>query len=186
MAWDVALTAVLLSIGAIALPYNSEKRKVEENAKDLRVSFAMATGASGFYLFLSGVAVSFIWPFALASGVYNVLFGGIATLGGLVTIAGSAALARNVDPRPITYFAAVAAILAVVDAYAIVKYSLTSAPFLAALSYLSFAAPAMLSIPAAHFGTRRWRLIFAVFAFLFAAAWIYQAASFTLAHLNPA
>ncbi len=185
MAWDVALTAVLIAIGSVALPYNSEKRKVEETAKDMRVSFALATGASGFYLFLSGIAISFLWPFESASGVYNVLFGGIATLGGLVVIAGSVVLARNLDPGPITYFAAVAGIYAIVDAYAIVKHSLTNSPFLSALGYLSFAAPAILSVPAAYFGKRRWRLIFAVFAFLFAAAWLYMAANFTLAHLKP-
>lgn len=186
MAWDVALTAVLLSTGAIALPYNAEKRKVEETARDLRISFAIATGASGFYLFLSGVAIGFIWPFTLDSGVYNVLFGGIAALGGLVTIAGSMILAKNVDPRPVTYFAAVAGIYALVDAYGMMKYSLTSSPSLAALGYLSFTASAIFSVPAAQFGGRRWRLIFAVFAVAFAAAWLYQATNFTVAHLNPA
>jgi uncharacterized membrane protein len=186
MAWDVALIAVVLGIGAIALPFNSQRRRVEDTARDLRVSFAITTGSAGFYLFLSGVAITFIWPFALTSGVYNVLFGGIATLGGLVTLAGSVALAKNVDLRPVTYFATVAGIYAIVDAYAMIKYNLTSSPPLSALSYLSFAAPAILSVPAAHFEDRRWRLIFAVFAFLFAAAWLYQAANFTLAHLNPA
>jgi uncharacterized membrane protein len=186
MAWDVALIAVVLGIGAIALPFNSQKRRVEDMARDLRISFAITTGSAGFYLFLSGVAISFIWPFALTSGVYNVLFGGIATLGGLVTLAGSAALAKNVDLRPVTYFAAVTGMYAIVDAYAMMKYNLTSSPSLCALSYLSFAAPAILSVPAAHLEDRRWRLIFAVFAFLFAAAWLYQAANFTLAHLNPA
>jgi uncharacterized membrane protein len=186
MAWDVALTAVLLGIGAVALPCNSQKRQVEDTARDLRISFAIATGSAGFYLFLSGVAISFIWPFALTSGVYNVLFGGMATLGGLVTLAGSVALAKNVDLRPVTYFAAVTGIYAIVDAYGMIKYNLTSSPFLSALGYLSFAAPAILSVPAAHFEDRRWRLVFAVFAFLFAAAWLYQAANFTLAHLNPA
>jgi uncharacterized membrane protein len=155
-------------------------------ARDLRISFAITAGAAGFYLFLSGVAISFIWPFTITSGVYNVLFGGIATLGGLVTLTGSVALAKNVDPRPIAYFAAVTGVYAIVDAYAMVKYSLTSSPYLSALGYLSFAAPAILSVPAAHLKDRRWRLIFAVFAFLFAAAWFYQAANFTLAHLNPA
>jgi uncharacterized membrane protein len=186
MAWDVALTAVLLGIGAIALPYNSQKRQVEDTARDLRIGFAITGGAAGFYLFLSGVAIGFIWPFALSAGVYNVLFGGIAALGGLVTLAGSAALAKNADLRPVTYFAAVTGIYAIVDAYGMIKYNLTSSPFLSALGYLSFAAPAILSVPAAHFEDRRWRLIFAVFAFLFAAAWLYQAANFTLAHLNPA
>jgi len=186
MAWDVALTAVLLGIGAIALPYNSQNRQVEDKARNLRIGLAIAAGAAGFYLFISGLAISFLWPFSLANGVYNVLFGGVATLGGLVTLAGSVTLAKNVDPRPITFFAAVVGLYAIIDAYAMMKYSLTSSPLLAALGYLSFAAPAILSVPTAHFGKKHWRVIFAVFAFLFAIAWLYQAANFTLAHLNPA
>ena len=96
--------------------------------------------------------------------MYNVLFGGIAALGGLLALAGSAALALNVDLRPITYFASVVGIYAIVDAYEIIKYSLTSSPWVAALGYLGFAAPAILSVPIAYFGDKRWRIIFAVFA----------------------
>jgi uncharacterized membrane protein len=186
MAWDVCLSAILLGIGAIALPYNSSDHRVEEKARGLRIGFSIAAGVAGFYLALSGIIISYLWPFTIANGVYNVLFGGLATLGGLVLLAGSLALAKNVDLRPITYFATFAGLYAVVDAYAITVYNLTSAPLLAALGYLSFAAPAIFSVPAAQFGNRRWRIVFAGFAFLFAAAWLYQAANFTLAHLNPA
>jgi uncharacterized membrane protein len=121
----------------------------------------------------------------LANGVYNILFGGIAVLGGLVLLAGSAALFTNANLRPVAYFAAIVGIYAVVDAYAILMNSLTRDPAISALAYLSFAVPAVLSVPAAHLEDKRWRIVFAVFAFLFAAAWLFEAGSFTLEHLAP-
>jgi uncharacterized membrane protein len=185
MAWDVAISGVLLAVGSIALRYNSLTASIEEESRQLKLGFAVALGACGFYLFLSGVAISFIWPFSISGGVYNVLFGGIATLGGIVLLAGALAFFLNADLRPVTYLAAVAGLYSVVDAYAIASNGLTSSPWLAALGYLSFAAPAFLSVPAAHSKSKLWRWLFTVFAFVFAAAWLYQAANFTLAHLQP-
>jgi uncharacterized membrane protein len=185
MAWDVAVSGVLLAVGSIALRYNSLTASIEEESRQLKLGFAIAIGACGFYLFLSGVVISFIWPFTISGGVYNVLFGGIASLGGLVLLAGAFALFLNANLRPVTYLAAIAGLYSVVDAYAIVTNGLTSSPLLAALGYLSFAAPAFLSVPAAHSKSRLWRWLFTVFALVFAAAWLYQAANFTLAHLQP-
>lgn len=89
------------------------------------------------------------------------------------------------DLKPVTYLAALVGLYAVVDAMAIVHYGLTSAPVLSALGYLSFAAPAFLSVPAAHLEDKRWRTIFVIFSSLFAIAWLYQAANFTWLHLQP-
>jgi len=186
MAWDVAVSGVLLAVGSIALRFKTLTASIEEESRQLKLGFAIAIGACGFYLFLSGVAISFIWPFTISSGVYNVLFGGIASLGGLVLLAGAFALFLNADLRPVSYLAAVAGLYAVVDAYAIISNSLTNSPLLAALGYLSFTAPAVLSIPATHAKSKWWRWLFAIFALVFAAAWLYQAANFTLAHLQLA
>ena len=185
MAWDVALSAILLGLGALSLPYNSQEGRVEDKARGSRLGFAIMLGAGGAYLFLSGSLIGFMWPFALSNGVYNVLFGGIAALGGLLLLGGSVALALNANLRPVTYVAAVVGLYGVVDAYAIIAYSLTREPLLSALGYLSFSGAAVLSVPAALFGNKRWRLVFAVFAFLFAIAWMYQAANFTFGHLKP-
>jgi uncharacterized membrane protein len=185
MAWDVAMSGILLAVGAMTLRYDALTPSIQEKERQLKVGFAVAVGACGFYLFLSGVAISFIWPFAISGGVYNVLFGGIATLGGLVLLAVSFAVFLNADLRPVTYLAAIAGVYSIIDAYAIVSQGLTDAPLLAALGYLSFAAPAFLSVPAAHSENKVWRWLFAIFALLFAVAWLYQAANFTLAHLQP-
>ncbi len=185
MAWDVSLSAFLLCMGAIMLHYNAQSGLVDEKTGDSRRGFAIAAGAAGFYLFLSGMVISFSWPLALSSGVYNVLFGGIATLGGLVLLTGAITLFLNANLKPISYFAAVVGLYAFVDAYSMLKYSLTSAPLLSALGYLSFAAPALLSVPATHLANKWWRWLFGIFSLLFAVAWLYQAANFTYAHLNP-
>jgi hypothetical protein len=53
------------------------------------------------------------------------------------------------------------------------------------LGYLGFAAPAILSVPATHLASKWWRYLFVIFAFLFAAVWLIEAATFTMAHLKP-
>ena len=183
MAWDVGASGVLLVAAAILLRSSAPPASAEQKDRSVQVGFAASIGACGFYLFLSGVAISLMWPFAISGGVYNVLFGGIATLGGLVLLAGSLAVFLKADLRPVTYLAAIAGLYAVVDAYGIYKYGLTSNPLLAALGYLSFAAPAFLSVPVAHSKNKLWRWLFVIFAILFAAAWLYQAANFTYMHL---
>ncbi len=185
MAWDVAISGILLAAAAITLRYKPSTALIEEKERHLRLGFAAAIAACGSYLLLSGLIISFTWPFAISSGVYNVLFGGIATLGGLVLLAGAIVLFFNANPRPVAYFAAIVGLYGVVDAYAILTYELTSAPLLSALGYLSFVAPALLSIPAAHLENKWWKRLFIVFLILFAAAWLYQGANFTIAHLNP-
>ena len=185
MAWTVAISGFLLAVGSIVLRDNASTAQTDTKSQSLKRGFAVAIGACGVYLFLSGVAISFIWPFTISSGVYNVLFGGIATLGGLVLLAGAVALFLNADLRPTSYLAAVAGLYAAVDAYAIISNNLTSSPLLAALGYLSFTAPAVLYIPATHAKNKWWQYLFTIFALLFAAAWLYQATNFTLAHLQP-
>jgi uncharacterized membrane protein len=185
MAWDVAISGILLAVGAIAVRYKGSSESNEQKGKSLQNGFAVALAGCGFYLLVTGIGISFTWPFEIASGVYNVLFGGIATLGGLVLLTGSIVILLKADLRPVTYLAAGAGAYSVIDAYAIVHYGLTSSPFLAALGYLSFAAPAFLSVPAAHSDNKLWKWLFVLFALLFAAAWFYQAADFTFAHLQP-
>jgi uncharacterized membrane protein len=185
MAWDVAVSGVLLAVGAIKLHYHSSTASIDEKDSKLQMGFAAAIGACGFYLFTAGADISFTWPFTLSGGVYNVLFGGIATLGGLLLLAVSLTLFLKADLRFAAYFAAIVGLYSVIDAYAIIHYGLTNAPLLAALGYLSFAAPAFLSVPATHSENKLWRWLFVLFAILFAVAWLYQAANFTLDHLVP-
>lgn len=111
------------------------------------------------------------------------LFGGISAFGGLVLIVASIALFLNSSLKMISYLAAVIGLYAAVDALGIYNFGLTSAPLLATLGYLFFTAVSFLSVPAAYLGNRWVRALFVLFAFIFAIAWLYQAANFTWAHL---
>lgn len=195
MAWDIVISAVLLGIAALRLPYKASSDSVEERGKNLRLGFAAAIGAAGLYLFITGIAISVTWPFgfpyggqftppAYVGGQYNILFGGVAALGGLALLAASVALFFNASLSTVSYFAVVAGLYAVVDAYAMISARLTKAPELSALGYLAFTAAAFLSVPATHSDNKWLRRLFAVFAFLFAIAWLYEAANFTLGHLG--
>jgi len=185
MAWDIVVSAVLLGVAALRLPYKASSDSVEEGGKNLRIGFAAAIGASGLYLFITGMAISFTWPFSMSGGVYNILFGGVAALGGLVLLATSVALFLNAGLSAVSYFAVVVGLYSVVGAIAMVNYRLTTSPELSALGYLSFAAASLLSVPATHSDNKWLRWLFAVFAFLFAIAWLYQATNFTWRHLLP-
>lgn len=185
MAWDVAISAVLIGVAALRLPYKASSDSVEEGGKNLRMGLAGAIGLTGLYLFIAGLGIGFVWSFpTTSSGAnYNVLFGGVSALSGLALIATSLALFFNGGMQAVSYLAAVVGIYAVIDAYSMVKVSLTSTPMLAALSFLAFSVTAFLSVPATHTDNKWLRRLFAVVAFLFAIAWIYEAANITLGHL---
>jgi len=189
MAWDIVVSATLIGIAAIRLPYKASSDSVEEGGKNLRIGFSAALGASGLYLFITGIAISFMWPFGsrtapYAGSAYNVLFGGVAAIGGLVLLATALALFFNAGLSAVSYFALIAGLYALVDAYAIITLRLTRSPEVSFLGYLSFAIAAILSVPATHSDNKMLRWLFAVLAFLFAIAWLFQATLFTLGHLG--
>ncbi len=189
MAWTVVAAATLIGFAALRLRYKASTDTVDEDNKKLRTGFAGAIGACGVYLFITGLAIGFIWPFGSRTAPYggsyaNVLFGGVATLGGLVLLATAAALYFNAGLSVVSYFAAVAGVYAAVDAYAILSLWVTKQPVVSALGYLSFTAAGFLSVPATHSDNIWLRRLFMIFAFLFALAWLIQAVTFTLGHLG--
>jgi uncharacterized membrane protein len=113
------------------------------------------------------------------------LFGGVGALGGLVLLSVSAALLLRRGLQACSYFAAVLGVYLIADAYSIFTYPLTSDPTKATLVYLAPAAALLLSVPAVHIENKWSRWIWAIFAFLFAAAWLYFAWTTTLSHLHP-
>lgn len=58
MGWDIVISAVLLAATALLLPYKASSGSVEPEGRNLRVGFAAALGASGLYLFITGIAIS--------------------------------------------------------------------------------------------------------------------------------
>ena len=186
MMWVIVGSAVSLGIMALRLPYKASSDSFEEEGRNLRRGLATTIGLSGFYLFITGIAHYFLWPYAtLSGGVYNLLFGGAATIGGLVLIGVSAALFLNGGLRAISYFAVVMGLYLIVNAASMVNYKLTRDPILSALLYLAPAAAAFLSIPYTHIDNKLVKWLFAIFAFLYGVAWLYFAANTTIGHLKP-
>ena len=185
MMWSIVASGVLLGIAMLRLPYKASSDSVEDKGNNLATGLAISLGAAGLYLFVTGIAISLTWPYgAISGGVYNVLFGGAAALGGLVLLAGSVALFLNRGLQAVSYFAVVVGLYLIVDAISILNYQLTREPTLSALLYLAPAAATFLSVPATHLDNKWLRWLFAIFAFLFAIAWLIFASQVTLGHLE--
>jgi len=191
MMWSIVASGIMLGVAAFRLPYNASSDTIEEQGKGLGKGLGLALGLSGFYLFITGLATSLQWPYAFSNGIYNVLFGGAAALGGLVILSAAAALYFGHGLQATSYFALVAGIYLIVDAYSIMLYStdtvrITREPLLSALLYLAPAAAMILSVPAMHIQNKYARWVFGIFAFIFAIAWLYFAYTTTTGHLKPA
>lgn len=182
VAWTVGASAVLIAIAAIKLPYKASTGSVPEEAKSSRMSLAVALGATGLFLFLNGLFVSFTGPFP---DYATITFGGATTLGGLVVLATSAALYFNVSLKYVSYFAVIMGLFIATDAYALISYELTRNPLLAGLAYLSAAAPLISSVVAVHTDNKYIRWLFALASLIFAVAWLYEGFEFTMGHLEP-
>ncbi len=195
MAWTVGISAILIGIALLKLRYNPATDSIEDDGKKNRLGFSFALGGAGLYLFITGLAISLTWPLGTGSpwgqqfvaptysgGQFNVLFGGIATLGGLLLVAVAVAMFYNAGFSVISYFAAVAGAYGLVDAAIFLGKNYTKTPWLAALGYIGFAAAAFLTVPATHSTNPNMRKIAAIFAFLFAAVWLIQGLMFTTSH----
>ena len=60
MAWDVAISGILLAAAAITLRYKPSTALIEEKERHLRLGFAAAIASCGSYLLLSGLIISFL------------------------------------------------------------------------------------------------------------------------------
>jgi uncharacterized membrane protein len=185
MTWSIVATAFLLSVAGLRLPFRASSGSVDKDGEGTRVGLAITLGATGVYLFITGLSISIRWPFTIAGGVYNVLFGGSASLAGLLLLTASASLFLNQGLRIVSYFAVILGLYLVVDAASIFHYGLTTNPPLSTVYFLAPAVTAFLSIPAFHTDNKRLRWIFTVAAFLFALLWLYNAANTTWVHLAP-
>lgn len=185
MAWTIGVIGVLLGTAAVRLPYKASTGSVPEEAKNMRMAYSIALGATGFYLFINGLYISFTGALGTFVDHWPVLFGGAATLGGLIVVAAAVALYKNVSLSIVSYFAGIIGAYLAVDAFAILDYGLTRNPLLAALGYLSASGALWGSTIGINSDKKYLRWLFAVLAVIFAVAWLYQGANFTIGHLNP-
>jgi putative membrane protein len=185
MMYSIVASGVIAGIAAIRLRYKASSGSIEDEGKNMGKGLGIALGLTGFYLFITGIAISFTWPFAISGGLYNVLFGGAAALSGLVLLAFSTALFLGHGLQAASYFGFIVGLYLLVDAYAISKYNLTRDPTMSTLLYLAPAAVLILSVPATHLNNKWMRWLFAIVAFLFSIAWLYFAINVTIGHLQP-
>ncbi len=91
MMWAIAASGVILGVAALRLRYKPSTDSIDEEQKNVSSGLGVALGATGFYIFLTSIAITFgVFPSGLQT--YNILFGGVGALGGLVLLSGSAAL----------------------------------------------------------------------------------------------
>jgi uncharacterized membrane protein len=190
MMWSIAVSGLILGVAALRLRYKASTDSIDEEHKNFAKGLGIALGANGLYLFIAGVGISFQWPFAMSGGLYNVLFGGAASLGGLLLLSVATALFLGRGLQASSYFALVLGLYLIIDAYSIISYStgtikITKDPTLSAMLYLAPAVASIFSIPATHTDNKWLRRLFAIFAFLFTIAWLYFAFNVTYGHLAP-
>lgn len=190
MMWSIAASGVILAVAMLRLRYNASSDSFDEDQKNLARGLGVALGASASYLFITGLSIGFLWPFASSGGLYNVLFGGVAVLGGLLLSTVAAALFLGRGLQACSYFGFVLGLYLIVDAYSILHYTtgtvkITSNPMLSALLYLAPSAALLFSVPATHINNKWFRWVFAVLVFLFAIGWLYFAMNVTFTHLAP-
>jgi uncharacterized membrane protein len=196
MMWSIFASGLLVGIAALRLPLKASTDSVEEKGRNLSIGLAIAIGAMGFYFFITGITISFTWSLGFPPGsqfadpyrfgYFNVLYGGAAGLGGIVLLALAAALFLNKGFHGVSYLALAVGLYLAVDAVAITQYNLVfDRSQLVSLLYLGPAAAGIFSVPATHMDNKFMRWIFAVFAFLFAVAWLYFGYLTTMSHLKP-
>ncbi len=190
MMWSIAASGVILAVAMLRLHYDSSTDTFGDEHRNLAKGFGVALGATGLYLFITGISIGFLWQFAGSSGIYNVLFGGVAVLGGLLLLSVASAMFLGRGLQATTYFGFVFGLYLIVDAYSILAYStgtikITKDPTLSSLLYLAPAPALIFSVPATHINNKWMRRLFGVLLLLFAVAWLYFALNTTYSHLAP-
>lgn len=184
MMWSIAASGILLGISAIRLHYNAKTDAIEDENKNVSTGLGLTLGITGFYLFITGIMISFMTPAAFG-GRFSILFGGAGALGGLVIVSVATAILLRRGLQASSYFAFIVGIYLVVDAISIITYGMTKSPTESAILYAAPAVAMFLSVPATHLNSRAARWVFAVFAILFAIGWIFLAYNTTMGHLAP-
>jgi len=181
MMWSIAASGIILGVAALRLRYKASTDSVDEGQKNISSGLGIALGATGFYLFITSIYFSFGWHLP---GSYNILFGGVGALGGLVLLCVAAALYLGRGLQACSYFGAVLGLYLISDAYSIHTFALTSDPLKSTLVYLAPAVALLLTIPAVHIESKWVRYLWAIAAFIFAGAWLYFAMTTTPSHLG--
>lgn len=151
----IMLVAVAASAGLIAL-YFIQAAKGKKSFEDIAVpGFAI-----GFFDFVSGLYMSFLWPLP---GPYNMLFGDPMLFLGIIMLAGSFMLYKKINPNVLSYFGFLLGIYLLAETYGIYALGLEKgAYFLPAFSFYLFSTLSALFSPLANLNPKssRWAYYF--------------------------
>ncbi len=194
MMWTVGLSAAIIGILLLKIRYDSKTQTIEDSTVRDRIGYILTLGGGGLYLLVSGLYIYFTWPFGspygsqfttgYVGGYNNVLFGGVATMGGLLLIMVALALYFNGGFKMISYFGVGVGFYALAGAAAILVNMYGKTPIPSALGYIGLAAAAFFIVPVAHSNNKNFRYLAALFAFLFAAVWLFEGFNTTMSHLG--
>ncbi|MGC8652239.1 MAG: DUF981 family protein [Candidatus Micrarchaeia archaeon] len=115
----IMLVAVATSTSLLALYLIGAAR-----GKRVFADIAIPGIVVGFFDFVSGFFMSFVWPFPGALSGYNMLFGDPMLFLGLIMIAVSYMLYKNIKPNVVSIFGFFLGIYLFVETYAIVALKL--------------------------------------------------------------
>ncbi len=147
----IMLVAVAASTSLIAL-YLIEAAKGSKSLSNIAVPGMVI----GFFDFASGFLMSFAWPFPGALSAYNMLFGDPMLFLGIIMIAGSYMLYRNIKPNIVSIFGFFLGIYLFVETYAIYALGLERGVDLyTALGLYFFSALAALLSPLVYINTKK-------------------------------
>ena len=194
MMWTVGISAAIIGIMLLKTRYDSTTDSFEGTELKDRIGYILTFGGGGLYLFISGLYIYFTWPYGSPFGSQfqtgfvgaynNVLFGGVATLGGLLLVILALALYYNGGFKIASYVGVGFGAYSLCGAYAILANSYGKTPIPSALGYIGFAAAAFFIVPVTHSNNKGLRYLAALFAFLFAAVWLFEGFNTSLSHLG--
>ncbi len=168
----IMLVAVAASTSLVALYLiNAAKGR-----KDLS-SFALPGAVIGAFDFISGFFMSFVWPFPGPLSAYNMLFGDPMLFLGIIMLAGSLMVYKNMKPNIVSLFGFFIGIYLFVETYGIVSLGLEKGSDLyMALGFYLFAALSSIFSPIVYLDPKKNRS-----AYYFLAALLIITAFFSIA-----
>jgi putative membrane protein len=189
MLWVTGASALLMAIyfarslnaPVIQMFRETVQKETKQEAIVTNRSLLVSLGGLGALSLIQGVWMMDTWPLV---GSYNILFGEIYAVFGLIVVSGAASALKGYSLKGLSYLGALAGVWGLADAYGILAGNLTSEPLVAAALYVSGALAGILSVPATHKPSRVTIGLLVLFLVLFAAASIFLGASASIEHLS--
>ncbi len=149
-----------------------------------RARWAPAFAAAGLVGTVCGFAMTFTWPLP---GPYNIAFGEMSVLLGVLFLGAAWANAKGWDLRPLGVYALLAGAAAVLIGIRIIDLGLTAKPMLSGVGFILTGLGGVFALPALVFEKHAWlRRIGTIVLLAAAAIWAWTGYMAYWMHLKPA